>query len=401
MMAGIGISCVLRNSTDRYYYRVQTLMPAFIASYLALLVERPSRRPALAFYMANLSSELLYKWAVGYNYIKPLPNGETLLFAAGLACYMHFVRVNGFGHDPVSTAIKLLVGREEAKSRSRSSKLPVSGSNEHADLSDDTRTSNKLQIKTKRQHPIIEAYNASHATLSSILNSYFVSHPCCPHKETTSCLDYACNPILSRFALGYLIKSAMNMMGQLRIIRKQPLLAISNAFSAKSSTQFGLFLASLVSVTRASHCILRRCTNESKDWHSAIAGGLGGLSMYFSPKSTLSTYVIWKCLEQYFFLAVKQGKIVHANECIGLIYAISVNVLLYTFALEPRFIRASYMKFIDRLSDHRLHQINRMVLDVFGTKSSVGYEDFFPDLEPKYISRQFNELVFNWLIQPY
>ena len=82
--------------------------------------------------------------------------------------------------------------------------------------------------------------------------------------------------------------------------------------------------------------------------------------MLFAPRASIATYVIWKCFEQYYFHAAKVGKVKHVEGTVVLIYAFSVSVLLYTFALEPRFIRPSYMKFIDRISDHKLHQVNRM-----------------------------------------
>lgn len=40
------------------------------------------------------------------------------------------------------------------------------------------------------------------------------------------------------------------------------------------------------------------------------------------------------------------------------------------------------------------------MLDIFGPGASIGYEDWFPDLDPKYVSREFHELILNWLIQP-
>ena len=43
--------------------------------------------------------------------------------------------------------------------------------------------------------------------------------------------------------------------------------------------------------------------------------------------------------------------------------------------------------------------LNRMVLDVFGTHASEGYEEFFPNLDPKLMSRQFQEQIFVWILQ--
>lgn len=368
---GIGVSCLLRNNSDRYYYRIQCLLPAFIASYLALLIERPSRRPALAFYLANMSSELLYKSAESHGYIKSLPHGETLLFVLGMACWMRFVRINGFGHDPVSTALKYLIGPLEAKSRARVINKPVPSSDlEYCEVkksnrksvdessqiisSDCTQPDNQIVQKTTKS-----TKNSLQQGITDFLNTFLGSHPTCPHKGM-SCVDYSITPAITRFGMGYLIRSFLNLGGSYKLLINNPSKAFTQAFTSKSSVNFGLFLGTFVGSMKASHCILRRCFGKQEVWHSALAGGISGTSMLFAPRSTLSTYIIWKCLEQYFFLAVQKGKITHPNEIICLVYAVSVNVLLYIFALEPRFIRPSYMKFIDKISDHRLHQVNRM-----------------------------------------
>lgn len=391
LLSGMALSCILRNNSDRYYYRIQCILPGFIASYMSLLIERPSRRPALAFYLANMSSELLFKWIVNEGYMVPVPHGETVLFAIGMACWLHYVRVHGFSHDPVSTALKFLIGPLEAKSRRRTKPSPsggpltgANGSSQQAavmrggELAMETDESQEINAQLLSQAENHETTStiatiegsgrhkkskgklaAMDENINHFLNQYFGCYHVCPHKGV-SCLNYTLTPTITRFIWGYLGRSAMNLLPRARLLLKHPGQAFREALTAQSSINFGLFLGTFVGASRACHCILRRATGEQQVWHSSVAGGVSGLSMLFSPKSTLSTYVIWKCLEQYFFLAAERGQIKRVNEIIGLIYAVSVNVLLYIFALEPRFIRPSYMKFIDKISDHKLHQVNRM-----------------------------------------
>lgn len=362
MLAGMGVSCLLRNNSDRYYYRIQCFLPGFIASYMALLIERPSRRPALAFYLANMSSELLYKWAESRGYVRSLPHGETILFAAGMACWLRFVRIYGFGHDPVSTALKYLIGPLEAKSRART-KSPSSAlkmADNDVKCSDGSQVDDSCEQSsqpTKKRK--LSSLGQLQQGVTNLLNQLSDCHEVCPHKGV-SCVDYSLTPMITRFAMGYTARSVLNLLPNHRILLKDPMRALKLSFTARSSINMGLFLGTFVGASKAIHCILRRATGKQEDWHSAMAGAVSGMSMAFSPKSTLSTYILWKCLEQYFFLAVKNGQIKRQNEVIGLVYAISVNVLLYIFALEPRFIRPSYMRFIDKMSGHRLHQVNRM-----------------------------------------
>lgn len=377
------MGCTLRHTFGRFYYRVLVCAPALISSYFSLLIEKPSRRQALAFYLLNMASEIVYHMMVAKGYFRPVKFGETIVFALSLAAWYHFIKIQGFGHDPVSAAFKALIGRDEAKSRSKSKSKEISNI-----------SLNQQQVAT------------SHGwkTLDKILNSYPnlrpAKHPCCPHNGS-SCLHYVMSPIPTRFLLGYAIQSLLGLSRDPLKLLYSPAEAVHKSLTSKASINFGLFLSSLVVGGRLTSCLLRRYSDANCDWHAPISGFVAGLSMLFSPRSSLSMYVMWKAVEQYYLLAASQGKVQHVNLTIQIIYAISAASILYTFALEPRFIRPSYMKFLDNLSDHRLHQLNRMVLDVFGTGSSVGYEDYFPDLDPKHMSNQFKELVFNWMIQPY
>lgn len=366
LFAGIGASCLLRNNSDRYYYRIQCFLPGLIASYMALHIERPGRRPALAFYMANMASELLFKWLVQAGLLRPLPHGETLLFMVGMACWLRFVRIHGFSHDPVSVALKYLVGPLEAKSRARAAAAkqlaPASSAAEappQALQMAQERAPLELEDKPKRTKSQGSALRKLDEQLNLMMNQVFGAHECCPHAQM-SCAYYAISPTVTRFTWGYLGRSLLNIAARFRLLRKEPGRALNESFRSKESIHFGMFLATFVGVSRVAHCLLRRYCGRQEVWHSSLAGALSGTSMLWAPKSTLSIYVIWKCIEQYFFLLAQSGQIKRANEFICALYAVSVNTLLYIFAIEPHFIRPSYMKFIDKISDHRLHQVNRM-----------------------------------------
>lgn len=46
----------------------------------------------------------------------------------------------------------------------------------------------------------------------------------------------------------------------------------------------------------------------------------------------------------------------------------------------------------------RIGEINRHVLDIFGTHASRIYSEFWPELDLRYTSRVFQESVLLWLI---
>jgi len=377
---GSVLGCALRRGFGRFYYRILVCAPALLSSYLSLLIEKPNRRQALAFYMLNLASEIVFRMATTKGYFKPVKHGETLLFALSLAAWYHLIKSEGFGHDPVSAAVKVLIGRDEAKSRS-----------------------SKAGGQRAESGSLAGNSGGGSGSGSGALGLRWPGgrHASCPHAQR-SCLEYVLAPAPSRFLLGYAIQCALKLSAKAHQLLQAPGPTLRESLLSAGSLRFGLFLATLVSGGRLASCLLRRHSNSNQcAWHAALSGFVAGLSMLWAPRSSLSMYVMWKAVEQYYLQAAKAGRVRYFDFTILTIYSASAATILYAFALEPRFVRPSYMKFLDRLSDHRLHQLNRMVLDVFGTGSSLGYEDFFPDLDPKFMSNQFKELVFNWMIQPY
>ena len=389
------VGCGLRNTFGRFYYRLLVCIPALVSSYSSLLIEKPARRQALAFYVLNLASETIYRMAVTKGYFKPMKHGETLLFALSLAAWYHLIKLHGFGRDPVSAVFKVLIGRQEAA--------------RWGNIEKGNKISEKIDVYTKAKQSdlmvqVKRAIDGVGQKLDPFCNGI---HPSCPHFSTNhTCLGYILEPIPSRFLSGYLIQVVLRLASKPQKLLQTPLGTIGETLTASSSMKFGLFLATLVSAGRLTSCTLRRISGiedplKQPQWHAACSGFVAGLSMLWAPRSSISLYVMWKAVEQYYLLMARQNKIKYFNFTILTIYSFSAATLLYVFALEPSLMRPSYMKFLDNISDHRLHQLNRMVLDVFGTGSSVGYEDYFPDLDPKYMSNQFKELVFNWMIQPY
>lgn len=401
---GAILGCALRNGFGRFYYRVLVCAPALLSSYLSLLIEKPARRQALAFYLLNMASEIVYRMAVTKGFFKPLRHGETLLFSLSLAAWYHLLKAHGFGHDPVSGAVKVLVGRDEAKSRSR---RPASMAPAASAEPQDGALAGRAGARRAPFGELAGRLQAGLGRLGALLDQLGERllggrHASCPHRHERTCLRYVLAPLPSRFLVGHAIQTLVGLASRPHQLWPEPGRALRRALGSGASLRFGLFLGSLVSVGRLASCLLRRCSNSNEPaWHGLVAGFLAGGSMLWAPRASLSTYMMWKAVEQHYLLAARQQRVRCFQFTIATIYSVSAATILYTFALEPRFVRPSYMKFLDRMSDHRLHQLNRMVLDVFGTGSSVGYEDYFPDLDPKYMSNQFKELVFNWMIQPY
>lgn len=76
------------------HYNILTIsgIPAFIASVMAILIERPSRRPLLALYVTNIATETVWKMMVTRNMVRNIPKGEIAIFAGSLAFLMTFFK---------------------------------------------------------------------------------------------------------------------------------------------------------------------------------------------------------------------------------------------------------------------------------------------------------------------
>jgi hypothetical protein len=161
-----------------------------------------------------------------------------------------------------------------------------------------------------------------------------------------------------------------------------------------------LFIGSFGGLYKGVNCFLRHRSNGIKDWHAVVAGLVAGPTMLFNPNSTITLYVLWKLIETLYWKGEKAGNKFCQNPTMtaNILYSASVVQILYCLILQPKHIRPSYMRFIDQLTDHRFQTLNRLPLNVLVPDAVAGYEDFFPNLHPKLMSKKFVESVFMWLI---
>jgi hypothetical protein len=338
--------CLLRKVTGKFYYSICATVPAFVGSIIAIQIERPTRRAALSFYLANIASECIFRMAADRNYIPALPHGEVILFTVSMMILLHCIKKKGFGHDPVSMALRFLLGTSEAR---------------------------RVRFEDQKGSNI------------------------CGHRD--ECTAYVSRGFIKPFVAGWMAQSALLTLPQIHVPNPRKMFATfgKNMLSWKS-VQFGLFLGSFCSIYKGINCYLRQREGCSQEWHNIAAALVAGPSMIWSPNSTVTLYLTWKMIETCFFIGVDKGLVKNPMDILCCMYAASVGVIFYTGVLEPGKLRGSYTKFIDRVTQHRLHLLNRNLLDVFGTGASVGYEDYFPDLVPSLCSHAFMETVFIWMI---
>ncbi|XP_015793012.1 transmembrane protein 135-like [Tetranychus urticae] len=375
--------CFSFRSVGKLYLSLIGHLPSIIGSYMAIHLEKPSRRGPLAFYVANIAAETLFQIAVANGLIKPVKNGEVVLFALTTGVLVYFIKKNGIGNDMISSILKLIIGKGELTRK----KLEMAVDKAEIKLSKPLTTS----------HPLKSSYLRSLFVKSvNSLSFIYDHHQTCPH--SSSCLTYATTTFLQRFIISW------TGISIIPIILRSPsnitsLSALTKGLSSRSNIKFGMFLGLFASTFKVFSCLLRRYDNSPKNWHGIVAGLAAGSSMALYPSKTIAQYMFWKMVETLFWEGVRAGKVKYSETIICLTYAIACSQLFYVAVICPTYMRPSYMRFLDRFTHQCLRLLNRNVIDLFGTKSSAGFKPFIPNLDLKFTSRQFQEAVLVWTIQ--
>lgn len=385
-----------------------------MASAMAVMIEKPSRRSSLAFYVANVASEALFRIYVARGYLRPINNGQVYIFTLAIATLMMLAKKQGFDEDPLSAAIKLIVGPEEASKRRRhkgQANVTVDVNEEQQNYKDEALISDgealsQQVMKTSygQQDQSSGTSEQSYSLLVRFKSFYswfkFLStarHRLCPH-QNCSCVYYVAKASTRALLIGYIAQFGLKLSTKAKLLLKDPR-QITKIATDSGVLKIGLFLSTFSGLYKATNCWLRWSLDTSKPINCFIAGLVAGPALLIYPSPTVALYALWKCLEALYNEAVRIGLITNKDLYIVILYGLATSQLFYSALMDPRYMKKSYMAFLDRISHHKLHMVNRSVLDVFGTEASSGYEDFFPDLHPKFMSRAFLGSIWIWMIE--
>ncbi|KAM6446435.1 transmembrane protein 135 isoform 3-T3 [Liasis olivaceus] len=360
--------CTLRRILGKFYFWSPGFGAALPASYIAILIERKSRRGLLTIYMANLATETLFRMGVSRGTITPLRHGEVLLFCVTAALFMFFFRSKDGLKGFTFSALKFIVGKEEIPTHSYAP--------EGAFL--------KKEKKIKHCKEVKQQMNFIAATKKFVDNicKNGPRHRCCKHYED-NCISYCIKGFIRMFSIGYLIQCCLRIPSAFRHLFTKPSRLLSLVYN-KENFQLGAFLGSFVSIYKGTSCFLRWVRNLDDEVHALIAGSLAGLSMMFYRSTTISMYLASKLVEAMYFKGIEAGKVPYFPHADSIIYAVSAAICFQAAVMEVQNLRPSYWKFLLRLTRGRFALMNRKILDVFGTEASMHFKDFVPKLDPRY-----------------
>uniref|UniRef100_A0A7E4W0P4 TMEM135_C_rich domain-containing protein n=1 Tax=Panagrellus redivivus TaxID=6233 RepID=A0A7E4W0P4_PANRE len=334
--------CFLRRTMGFYIWPTVSFVNSIAASFFALLIENPTRRPMLALYLTNLASETLFRQLVNHGYLRSYKNGEAIVFAIGLAIITYMYKRYG----------------EKAGAMGKLIKTTHCLDNSNADIID----VNKLNSNSKLWF--------------SILRNSFNKHPLCEHKH--SCASVAVESGLRNFTYGLGASLALAVLKSLATPRK----LLRNVFTV-GILRLPCFAGALPFIYHVVECTLTRHLNAHTELIPALAALVSGLAMLVYPSISVAMYVLWKAIEMIYHKLVEKNLALNFRHGDLLLYALSTGFVLGNVIIEPHAVRKGYINFLSGLTGNKLAVFNRRLFTPFGFDSSRVY-DFMPKLNPRF-----------------
>ncbi|XP_051902826.1 transmembrane protein 135 [Hippocampus zosterae] len=370
--------CILRKLLGGFYSWSAGFGSALPASYIAILLERKSRRGLLTIYMTNLATETLFRMAVTRGLITPIKHGEVLLFCITASLYMFLFRSKDGLKGFAFSALKFIIGKEEIPSHSVPAEQ-VAASPREALASSEPSHASVMQIDSRSKSLLAYAREL----LESICKRG-PKHRCCKHHQD-NCISYCIKGFVRMFSVGYLIQCCLKVPSAFRYLFSKPS-RLPSLFYNKDNFQLGAFLGSFVSIYKGASCLLRWLRDIDDELHALVAGFLAGISMFFYKSTSISMYLFSKLVETLYFKGIEAGHFPYFPQADTYLYAISTAICFQAAVMEMQNLRPAYWKFLLRLTKGRFGLMNRQLLDVFGTQASRQFQGFSPQLDPRYVS---------------
>ncbi|CAH3016983.1 unnamed protein product [Porites evermanni] len=329
--------CLIRKLFGSFNYLSMIFVPGLIASLMAILIEKKGRRSTLALYMTNLATETTYNMLKERSLIKPIPNGEIILFCASTATMMYLYRKkDGLTDGLVNALIRYFLGSNNSGHRQE-----ISG----------TEQSQLMERKK---------YN----------NDWHISW---------------LQPTLKALGTGYLIQLMLMLAGQIKFIVTNPR-RLLRTFYHKDCIRCGLFLGSFVAIFKNVEGVLGNLRKKSDEINALFAGGLAGLSMMFYKSSTIALYLASKMSEIVYKQGVSAGVLPSIPYAEILTYTFSTAFLFHACTWEVHSVRPSYWRYLNVVTGKRFCEINRAKIDeLYGTDSTRLFpkDDLYKSLNRK------------------
>ncbi|BFF89835.1 transmembrane protein 135 [Drosophila madeirensis] len=337
-------NCLLRNILGRYHFSTVAFVPCFFASFTAILVERPARRPLLTLYVANVATEALWKMAESRGWVRSIPNGQAFIFGLSMSALLYIYR-RGHTEDSIFNILRHFVGKEEA-----------------GPIVNDWETLPGDQPAPPQHRPTVSFSTVSDwvRVYSNLLNA---KHSSCRHKQ--SCIAYSISGGIKPFVGGVVLQVALKLVMNVSKIASGKMQWKKQIFD-RSILPLGVFMGGFSFLYKSISCLLRHSFNRDEAAFAIPAGLVASLAFTKYPDNTVALYVMWKALQILCSIGQEKGIVPVIPNFMLYLYSFFTAVLFHAGILEPKSLRPSYYKFLQAISGDRLSRFNLSAFDVFG-----------------------------------
>ena len=351
--SAFALFCLSHHATGRIYYTLSLKYLPTLAGLLSIIIEPPNRRSNLALFASNLSAEIIFKRCVDRGWIKSIPNGECYLFSASFAAFVYLcAKKNKFDNDTLGQLCKWFL-RDPITYIGMSKQ----GGSQN---SSDARKSN------------IELFSIEDTVKSTMKMATF------------------------GYTLNTAVKIIMNPKCLLSLSTLMPIL------KSERSLKFTTFVGGLCALYKISGYTLMKLQKRNymtpNDY--MISAFIAGLSSHWFKSPSIALYLFWRSIQAVGnkFAETYDLSENTINYCNSMLFALSCGHIFGTLPTEQRFVRKSYLKFLDRVTDGKVLTFNNMIFNLLGFNSEID-DVHLPKLDPKHVSRQFMESVLVWTIR--
>ncbi|KAH8310445.1 hypothetical protein KR044_001373 [Drosophila immigrans] len=337
--------CLVRMALGRFYFSTVAYFPTFIASIISLSIERPERRTPLALYVANVSTESLWRMLEARGIVRSIPNGQVLILGCSVTALLYMYRLGVHKtkvKDATFRALQLLIGKDEQG--------PIE---EPAIETTTTQRSRPRPLNLSSISAYVRIYE-------SLRNS---KHSSCPHRQ--GCVTYCLMGGLKPFVGGVGIQVGLKLLLGIPKILKLKLNWRKQIFN-KGNLNLGLALGSFSLAYKIISCGLRHVCGYDSAFFAIPAGLLGSIGLLKFPDITVALYVMWKTLQLLYNWGHQEGILPEVRYFVMILYSACTALLFHCAILEPGSLRSSYFKFLMDISGNRLCRFDVSKFDAFG-----------------------------------
>lgn len=349
-------TCIIRRIFGSFNVFTAAFVPCLFTSYCAISIERPSRRPLLALYVANVGSETLWRMLEHRNLVKSTRTGQILLFGVTvsiLACIFQKGIHHQLPKESLFNILKFVTGdiqsEHELEPIESGPQPPLPG------------------VRYCLQYGLV-AWCVKFCSLSIHKLKNMSKGNCCPHRH--SCAYYCIGGGVKLFGTGFLISLALKVLFQSRRILKRP-----RSLFVRENMNLAFFLGGFTTIFRSISCLLRRASGRDSSYGCAVATMCASNTLIFYPDNSIVLYIMWKTLQILFQLGVAKGYWKTVPHFTEVFYSFWTSILFHGALVEANTIRNSYWRFLIGLSGGRIAVMDRKPLDAFGLKSSQQLEE--------------------------